>query len=243
MIHEGWQTVAISSLAVDWTRILSVLIDEPYYDDNDLNPACNPWGSRNETVKAKLASLQDIAEEIHELSRQTRVWMNFHWREVSWMRDELCPAVLNDPSFDVISLDKYEVDFKDIESDYDWFIEEFPEQQVALIPAASYDEPGDGERAGARMLDYFRYANTLNRQCTMGLGRMGGTGSYDGCRVWIVAGWSAEPHFPLHGEWWGMLRENDPDSDAILTVWKSEFSKIRRSGKRALSEPALSVVK
>jgi hypothetical protein len=241
---------------VDWSRILAVKIDEPYVTALEAmslavntNPACDPEDERNLTINETLELITTAANAVHTESPRTRVWLNFHWREVEWMRDE-CAAELNDPTIDVVSLDKYGVPFSDIEDDYNWFVghPDWSKQQLALVPATAYDTAGSllgdifrATDAADRLGAYFAYADGMNEQCDMGLGRMGGTGSYDGCRVWVVAGWMSEPEFAQHGGWRGLLKWDDPAED-IRATWAAELSRPRRLAGHTLSEAEISAV-
>lgn len=239
MILNEWGPAYLSSLGVDWSRILAAQIDEPYVtalnDSSAENPACTPNGPRNTIVRDTYDGIVDAAQDIHGRAPRTRVWLNFSQSEVDWMRDKRCPAALNDSLIDVVSLDNYDVDFDDIEDDYAWFIERWGAQQLALVPATSYDDAGSyfsdrlrANKTAQRLKAYFAYANLMNAECNMEAGRLDGTGGYDRCRVWVVAGWSSEPWLPIHGGWISLLHPNDEGAALILDEWASEFSKLRR---------------
>ena len=242
MRFESWQDDdPLRTVSVDWSRILAVVIDEPYVtrlqsdhdDDAELNPCTGNIGNqqaRRPLLRAIRAKLMNAARVVHEVAPRTRVWVNFHRREVSWMREADCEH-LNDLSIDVVSLDRYEVNFSRIEGDYAWFIAAMPRQQLALVPGTHHRANGDGaSRAAALLQGYFDYAQTKNRRCDLGPGRVGPTGNYDGCRVWIVAGWSAEPAFPANApEYYGLLHES---STPIAAAWLEQLAKPRRSGER-----------
>jgi hypothetical protein len=249
MLHERWLSTPLPSLSVDWSRILAVMIDEPYVTeigDDPENPACGT-GERHDTMNRLLRKIQDTAAQAHALAPRTRVWVNFHWQEVVWMRDAECPAPLNDLAIDVVSLDRYQVDFADIEQHYDWFVSRWPQQQLALVPAVSYTASGDdNERARAaartarRLRGYFAYANEINgsklRACDMPVRRFTGSGPYDRCRVWLVAGWSSVRYFDQGPGWYGMLRPDDEKAELILDEWASQFSRVRRSTDRTVAD-------
>ena len=238
MILHRSDSAFLSNVAVDWSRILAVLIDEPYVtalaDDDRTNPACaRAVDPRRGTVRDIFNSITSAASTVHATAPRTRVWVNFHQWEVAWMRDSSCPAVLNDASIDVVSLDKYEVDFANLEDDYAWFASAWPRQQVALVPATAYRSGGDSaEEVAARLQGYFDYANGMNQRCDMELGRVGRTGNYDGCRVWIVAGWSAEPAFPYDGGWYSLFWRGSsagpPSGAPILDRWTREINRAPR---------------
>src|SRR5688572_31781232 len=146
---------------------------------------------------------------------------------MKWMRDPFCPLPLNDPTFDVVSLDIYNVPFSSIQHHYDWLISSIPEQQIALVPGTYYERDGPptaSYSAALRLLGYFDYANRMNQQCDNGYGRVGRTGNYDGCKVWIVAGWSAIPEYVENGTAYvGLL---DPRAAIISSVWRRQLSRI-----------------
>ena len=261
MLHQQWLTVPVSSLDVDWSRILAIVIDEPYvtsldeagFTDEDYRASRPCSGTplneqRRVNVDDTRGMLMDAVNLVHEIAPRTRVWVNFHEYEVNWMRDDCAtPLDLNFPAIDVVSLDKYLVDFSDIDDAYDWFVSEWPQQQLALVPATAYRNSDDSPQAVAdRLQGYFAYAESMNAQCDMGLGRVGRTGNYDGCRVWIVAGWLSTPSFALHGGWHSLLWAGDsqfPSGAPILDKWVAQLSKLRRTGgTRTLSDADRGVV-
>jgi hypothetical protein len=223
----------------DWSRILAVMIDEPYvtrfqtdHDDDERANPCRGSTAKQETRRANLRAIRtkllNAVNLVHDVAPRTRVWVNFHEREVRWMRENDCEH-LNDPTIDVVSLDHYERNFSELADEYAWFVFAMPQQQLALVPGTHYRIGGDSpSQAAARLQGYFDYANRMNQQCDIGFGRVGLTGNYDGCRVWIVAGWSAIPVFPPPPDpqqFYGILHSS---SDSIATVWLNQFSKIRR---------------
>ena len=219
----------------DWSRVLAVVIDEPYTgslpDGEDGEIPTNPcWDSnRQETVTAIRWNVMNAAATLHKIAPRTRVWVNFHQYEVDWMRDPICPQDLNDPVIDVVSLDSYDAFVSSLRDEYDWFVSSIPEQQIALVPGTFYEDDWSfiaKTLAKLRLKGYFDYANHLNRRCDVGLGRVGPTGSYDGCRLWIVAGWSATPQI---GPYLGLLH---PKVAPLSEVWSSELSKVRRVDQR-----------
>ena len=100
--------------------------------------------------------------------------------------------------------------------------------------------PAAPARTARRLQGYFAYANRMNgsanHACDMPLGRVGRTGPYDRCRVWLVAGWSSVQYFDQGPGWYGMLRPQDPNAKLILDAWVSQFSRVRRSGGRTVSD-------
>jgi hypothetical protein len=119
------------------------------------------------------------------------------------------------------------VPFSSIQHHYDWFVSSMPEQQIALVPGTFYkrdDSLMASYTAAAHLLGYFEYANRMNQRCDNGFGRVGRTGNYDGCKVWIVAGWSAIPEFVENGTTYvGLL---DSRAFFISAVWRNQLSRI-----------------
>jgi hypothetical protein len=222
----------------DWSRVLAVVIDEPYTgslpDGDDGEISMNPCrdASRQTIVDGVRRQITQAASALHAIAPRTRLWVNFHQYEVDWMRDPLCSQPLNDPAIDVVSLDNYDVFVSSLRDELDWFISSTPEQQIALVPGVFYEDDWSfiaKVRAGFRLKGYFAYANELNRRCDVGLGRVGRTGNDDGCRVWIVAGWSA---IPQDGGYLGLLH---PDTAPLADTWRNELGKARRLPPRARS--------
>ena len=55
----------------------------------------------------------------------------------------------------------------------------------------------------------------LNEKCSIGLGRVGRTGNYDGCGVWVVIGWLAQPVYQEASHvFYGLLHESASDPRA-----------------------------
>jgi hypothetical protein len=258
MLFENWYTVSPSALPVDWSRILAVVIDEPYatrlVDDLEteepvaINPCDEHFGEWNEPRRESLEQTRGVldtaVDALHSIAPRARVWLNFHQYEVAWMRGDDCVG-LNDPDIDVVSLDHYEVNFSSIQDEYAWFASEWPQQQLALVPGTHQriDGGDTAEQAAARLQDYFDYANSMNQPCDPAdLGRVGRTGNYDGCRVWIVAGWlpdAVHPVPPAAPLYYGLLHSS---SAPIAEAWLDEFHKVRRSWRRTLSDGELGVI-
>jgi len=82
-----------------------------------------------------------------------------------------------------------------------------PDQQIALVPgvfSAPVNQYG-------LLQDYFDYADQWNEVCDLPLGSRGVTGLYDGCRIWIVAGWLADNYTDPKGtQYVGMLARLTP---------------------------------
>jgi hypothetical protein len=226
----------LALVKVDWSRVLAVLIDEPFatavyhYDDPLGSAACDAQREGIDDTKDKLVA---AAAAVHDVAPRTRVWVNYSAKDVKLMRRDFCPLALNDTAIDVVSLGAYEADFFEIKDDYDWLISENPQQQIALVPGTHYRETGDRpSQAAARLQGYFAYANNLNEQCNIGLGRVGRTGNYDGCRVWVVTGWLAQPVYrEASHAFYGLLSES---ASPIRDAWSSQLAKARRVGRQTL---------
>jgi uncharacterized protein YutD len=235
MNHEQWRTVPVSSLPVDWARILAVAIDEPFAAElqpYSADPSAQECAEQRAGVIDTKERLVSVAKDVHAIAPRARVWVLFTGKEVELMRRLDCPLDLNDDAFDVVSVGRYEVDFSDLRDHYDWFVSEWSQQQLALVPATAYANDDSPRAVADRLEGYFEYANDMNDEgCAMDLGRVGRTGNYDGCRVWIVAGWMSVPDFPHHGGWHSLLwqgSEQFPSGAPILDAWSAELSKVRR---------------
>ena len=228
----------LASVNVDWSRVLAVVIDEPfatlvanYNDPSTIGAACT---DQNRGIAAARGKLMAAAAAVHVAAPRTRFWVNYSGKEVHVMRRAICPLALNDSAFDVVSLDIYQADFNEaIKDHYDWFISQPERQQIALVPATHHKIGVDSDaQAAAHLQGFFEYANRLNQRCDRALGRVGRTGNYDGCPVWVVAGWLAQPVYEeasiVHH---GLLNES---SSEIRNAWSSQFSKGRRFGGQEL---------
>jgi hypothetical protein len=235
MNHEQWRSVDVSSLRVDWSRILAVAIDEPFAEEvapYSLEPSARECDAQRAGVLDSKERLVSVAAAVHAVAPQARLWVLFTGKEVELMRRRDCPLDLNDTTFDVVSVSKYEVEFSELRDHYDWFVSRWPQQQLALVPATAYANDDSPRAVADRLKGYFEYANEMNADgCDMGLGRVGRTENYDGCRVWIVAGWMSVPDFPHHGGWHSLLWQGSPQFQSgapILNAWSSELAKVRR---------------
>ncbi|HET9447466.1 MAG TPA: hypothetical protein VFO35_14465, partial [Steroidobacteraceae bacterium] len=154
--------------------------------------------------------------------------------EMQWMlnRRQPCPVRLNDAYMDVVSLDIYGRDFAHIRRYYDYLFANraTPYQQLALIPG-TYTHSAAGFSANEvrdRLQGFFDYANAMNRSCSLQIGRVGVTGSADGCPVWLVAGFWGE----------AIVRDGrapmfvSPDSDPIRRRWQTQFRLPLRGAER-----------
>lgn len=225
----------LASIDVDWSRVLAVVIDEPFatlvanYDDpSAIGEECT---DQDAGIAAARDKLMAAAAAVHDAAPRTRFWVNYSGKEVHVMRRDICPLALNSSAIDVVSVDIYQADFNEaIRHHYDWFISQPEQQQIALVPATHHKIGVDSDsQASARLHAFFEYANALNQRCDRPLGRVGRTGSYDGCPVWVVAGWLAQPVYEeasvVHH---GLLNAS---SAGIRSAWRFELSKDRRNGR------------
>jgi hypothetical protein len=238
---EGWRNLEsdalrsdfasrLSARNYDWSRIAAVVADEPYmyYTGNTdrSNPCKDSRDPRNQQITQIAAQLKQAAAVVAEWSPATRFWINFSVPEVQWQMDSLCPIPFNDSYVDVVSLDAYGGRFEDVAwSYYEWLLENraTAHQQLALVPGTFYREGVDNQQVQASYLSsYFAYANSLNESCDLPAGRVGVTGLWDGCPIWIVAGWSGATHRLGKHVYRGAL---DPAATAISAAWREELAR------------------
>jgi hypothetical protein len=157
------------------------------------------------------------------------------------MQADQCPETrFNQSYIDVISFDQY-YDFFDssVEPAYVWLADHraTPQQQLALIPGTFY-RPGkdDPARQAAILQGYFAYAEIENQSCNLPLGPRGVTGSFDGCLVWMVLGWSGDN--PTDTTYVG---EQDPRlATTVAAAWRAEVATtVRRGLSYELTRPQI----
>jgi hypothetical protein len=212
----------------DWSRILAFLFDEPYWtelaDGNTSNPCSNP--QRMAKIAEVRAAMKNAATSLRQLGRRTRIWINFSEPEVTWMMSAApCGIELNIPEADVISMDRYWVPFSAIRHYYDWMWTNrvAPHQQLALVPGTHYrSDLNNPNQMASYLSGYFAYATEMNQVCNLEFGPTRITGSYDGCPIWLIAGWSAKSHYVEGGITY--FGEPHPNSIAIANVWRAEVS-------------------
>src|SRR5215813_5339239 len=241
-----WLTIPRDQVVPTWnalmaqyhfSRIEAVLIDEPYLTainpnlaPNQAPDTSNHCLSGSTDTQISLISdahsrLADIAGVLRQQAPGTRFWINFSEPEAIWMRNQPACPPLDDSFVDVISLDKYAVDFSPaVQSYYNWFAANpsYPGQQMALTPG-TFSQPNDVYSATAvasRLQGFFDYADAMNQSCTLPLGATGFSGNSDACPVWMVGGWLFDnccaPTITYFGE-------NDPASQAIAQAWQAEM--------------------
>lgn len=219
----------LAARGYDWSRIAAVVTDEPYlyYTGNTdrSNPCRNSRDPRNEQITQIAAQLKQAATIIEDLSPATRFWINFSVPEVQWAIDSLCPIRFNDVYIDVVSLDAYGGRFEDVAwPHYEWLQDNRATayQQLALVPGTFYRDGVDNQQVQASYLSsYFAYADSLNETCDLPTGRVGVTGLWDGCAIWIVAGWSGATHAIGKHVYRGAL---DPAATAISAAWREKLA-------------------
>lgn len=212
----------------DLTRIEAVNVDEPYL--NILHNAgfgssgdpCNPSDPRYSTIHNGFTQLMNDAMAIKKSSSKIRFWVNFSAPEVGWMMNGSC-AFLNASYIDVVSVDDYLQDFyPTVNSMYSWFISHpgYSGQQLALVPGAFVFSDGSVDPvAQSKILEeYFNYAANANQTCTLPPSSVGTTGIFDGCRVWLVAG------FEFTDCCGGYIGLADPATVPIQAAWLAELS-------------------
>jgi hypothetical protein len=224
--YENSQLASVlATCNYDWSRIAAVVIDEPYWwatgATNWTNP-CYTQGSdeRWEQLWARDAALQNAAAAVQNISPSTRFWVNFSEPEVKWMQDSNCPLPLR--SFiDVISLDKYNVPFSQVQPYYNWIVahRSRPQQQLALVPGVFHQALPTWTNpsiAAGYLQAYFNYANSMNSTPA------------DLPMVWLVAGWPG-----LGDDWNGDVGNGyvwhgifHPTSYPILNAWNQQFAQL-----------------
>jgi hypothetical protein len=220
---------ALADKNYDWSRIVAVVIDEPYWFNTGntdwSNPCRNPGDPRNAQVARTATQLADAAAVIRDISPSTRLWINFSVPEIQWASDHGCPIHINQWYIDVISLDSYWGTFRNVvRPHYDWLYDNraTPYQQFALVPGTFFRDGVDDQDLRAWYLQgYFDYAKTSNQRCELPLGRVGITGNWDGCLVWLIAGWPASSPQGDQIVWRGAL---DPLSSSISATWRTQLA-------------------
>jgi len=219
-----------------WSRIDAVLFDEPYNDFNSLPNGCWP-AAATASVNARIQLLGERAAEVKSVAPSTRFWVNLAKPQMDWATSSKCsdqsaaPIYVNRPYIDIISVDIYYKSFADgLQRYYRWLEthRSKPEQQLALIPGTFYREGVDDPATPASYLrGYFDYASKANRRCDLPLGERATTGSFDGCRVWIVLGWLAHTHSEGGISYIGV---RSPTAAPITNAWRTQLDMPLRPG-------------
>jgi hypothetical protein len=221
-------TSPVSASGYDWSRIVAVVIDEPYTSvDGNLDPDCSfaPSPKLLAAITPIDAKLVQRAAELKSFAPLTRFWVNFTAAEGGWMGRCANPQVFNRSYVDVISQDHYYVGFDGVVSSFYAALAANPakpDQQLALIPGAFYRSGHDSPSTQASYLQgYFAYANNVNQACNLPLGSRGATGIGDGCPVWIVMGFVSGTFTDGDTTYVGEL---DSRSAEIAGVWRAEVA-------------------
>jgi hypothetical protein len=216
---------------VDWSRVIAVYVDEPYY--GPLKQAGYPYclaGSGAQIVQGITNTLQLMAGAVRSRAPKARFWVNYNFNEVEWMRDDGCP--FNHTFIDVVSVDRYDRAFNSlihlpgVRSYYDYFSTHrpVPNQQLALVPGThTSSEQNDGTGAG-RLPQYFAYAQDQNQACNLPLGPIGVTGFYDGCPVWIVAGFVGGAGMYTDTDGFTLYPIEHPNAQQIRAAWEQTLA-------------------
>lgn len=190
-------------------------------------------------VQTTLANLMEAVKSTQGASK-VRFWINFSVPEIQYMKKG-CAPLLNSKYVssdggayyaDVVSIDNdgpTETQLFDavisgidtLHTYYNWLSSTpaYYGQQIALVPPTyipyPYEVTNDLE-AAANLTPFYNYANELNQTCTLPLGGAGQTEIFDGCPVWIVAGWFYQDGNPFDGR----LGENVPPD--LHSAWTTE---------------------
>ena len=219
----------------DWTRIVALLIDEPY---NSVTSSPCVDGAAQLAAANIDQLLAARAAELQSFAPFTRFWVNFADTQVAWMMDSTCfdfyppdSAFLVKPYMDVISVDSYYSPFTNpnngndyVQKYYDFLVPRraTPYQQIALIPGTFYRNGRDNQNNQASFIPaFFDYANNANQTCNLPLPSRGVTGSFDGCLVWMVLGFAADTFNQNGNEY---VCELDPRATVIRQVWEAEVA-------------------
>ena len=234
MLFLNWTSSAplAGRYPYDWSRIVAVEIDEPY---SYTMGTANPCPSNMAQFNFYEAIIADKAAQLKAIAPKARFWVNFTPAEMGWQMSTSCPVQINRDYIDVISVDNYDVDFSPtVNNYYVWLTNPIhsvsASQQIALLPPTHLKIGITDPTTQANVVQhYFDYANTQNQSCNLNLGPRGKTGSYDGCRVWIVLGFLAGDATVNGVEYAGML---DPrvQNTQLDTAWHQELNLPLRPG-------------
>lgn len=217
---------------IDWSRIVAVYVDEPYREIlksvrcNGSEPGETPEFSY--PVEERMLTLKAMATELRARAPKARFWVNFTDTEIDLMLNPNAGCPLNQPYIDVISMDiYYEAFVPALSNRYNTLYQRraTSHQQLALVPGtftAGYHNQS-GAQGAARLSGYFAYAASLNQRCNLPLGPQGATGFYDGCPIWMIAGWTggAEP-YDEDGRTYYMI--DHPNSQLVFDTWQTQVA-------------------
>lgn len=215
---------------INWKHIVAVYVDEPYSTYLDRRSSCDDPAIR-QTVIDLMAELQAMAAALRTKAPRARFWVNFSKNDVNLMKDPGANCALNQPYIDVISLDWYGRNFfYDILNLYEYLYHNraTPYQQLALVPGTfTGPENHTGDNAREWLQSHFDYATLMNSVCNLPHGPTGKTGYYDGCPVWMVAGWMGGviPYEEKSGNKSSFYYPIDhPSSIKVFETWQEQFA-------------------
>jgi hypothetical protein len=214
----------------DWTRIVAVYVDEPYGNILNHRSNCDPPADAKtpDAFAEKFAALAAMATAVRAKAPSARFWVNLTRHDVDLIRNPAAGCAINQPYIDVISMDIYDVDFRPTLSERYEYLHTHratPHQQLALVAGTftgGYKKQ-DGAAAVSRLSGYFNYAAQMNQHCDLPLGPAGKTGIYDGCPVWMVAGWMGGTA-PVVESPRNYLPIDHPSSRLVLDAWQAAFA-------------------
>jgi len=217
----------------DWSRMLAVLLDEPYTTDlqhANQNHNGSPCGDFRLTILQQTqTNIGKTQAKLKAIAPATRFWVNIHGTdELPWLKDSRCPA-FNQAYVDVISLDYNPHPQVVNQTDYQWLIDHAgsPQQQLALVPGTYHGNGLSDAAAAGNLPSYFSYAESQNQNCNLGFATTGRTGNFDGCRVWIVAGWLGPDYVDSGPTYY--YGELDADSSVqVRASWRGQAAKAIR---------------
>jgi hypothetical protein len=216
---------------INWRRIVAVYVDEPYGKMLENKNSCDPIDPNDpnypNTIGPMMAKLEAMAAALRIKAPRARFWVNFTKHEIDLILKPAANCPLNQPYIDVISMDWYGLDFAPAVKMYYQNLygnRATAHQQLALVPGTftgGYEQQS-GDQGAWRLSGYFEYANTMNQSCNLPLGPAGKTGYYDGCPVWMVAGWmggvtpppGASNYYPI----------DNPASIKVFNRWQQQFA-------------------
>lgn len=207
---------------INWKRIVAVYVDEPY---GVMLAGANSCDSRIDTT---MQELEAMAAALRAKAPRAKFWVNFTPKEIDLMLNPGANCPLNKPYFDVISMDVYNENFyPTLSNRYAnlYAHRATAHQQLALVPGTftGGDKNQSGSVGASRLSGYFQYATTMNQSCSLPLGPTGKTGFYDGCPVWMVAGWiggetpfsdGTSVYYPI----------DHPNSEDVFEAWQAQFA-------------------
>jgi hypothetical protein len=219
---------------IDWAKIVAVYVDEPY---GEILKNRNSCAGTPSPIAQMMSTLEAMATELRARAPRARFWVNFTKHEIDLILNPDAGCPLNQPYIDVISMDVYGVHFHPMLTDlYNDLYEHraTSSQQLALVPGTFTQgwENQSGAQGAARLSGYFAYATVMNQQCDLPLGSKGLTGFYDGCPVWMIAGWTGGIT-PLDEQGYFYYPIDNPSSQLVFNAWQTQFAIPRADPSRS----------